>query len=173
MRVPARAVASVVWMVVVAALAGCSTARRPDGFVARAVEAEDRRRFEEVLLVSADDELPMGLPVDGRGAVSPARTPQPQPAARVPGGGAPDRFFDPAPDQWPGSYSLAGQSDRSESAGKRSGKGLPEGSHKEDRSKGLPNLRFEVAEFKVAGRPVKVKASIRNKFLMFGARIKL
>ena len=173
MRVSARAFASVVWMVVAAAMTGCAAGPRPDAFVTRAVETEDERRFEEVMLASADDELPIGLPVDGRGAVAPARAPEPQPAARVAGGGSPDRFFDPAPEHWPGSYIFAFQPEHADIKGRPAGRKKAKGTAKEEPTKGLPNLRFEVFQLHVAGRPVKLKASIKNKHLMFAARIQL
>src|SRR4051794_39322262 len=101
MRAPARAFASVVWMVAVSlagcvalfGVVGCSAGPRPDAQVARAVEEHARRRLETIVLASADDELPLALPVAGRAVVDGSLAPAPQPLASVPGAGVPDRYF--------------------------------------------------------------------------------
>ena len=99
MRALARAFTSVVWMAALASsgfhAAGCSTAPRPDAEVARSVEAAERRRLAAIVLASADDELPVALPVAGRVEADAGPGAAPQPAAVVPSHATADRYFSP------------------------------------------------------------------------------
>ena len=173
MRAPARAITSVFWMAALASIgfgaAGCGVAHRPDADVARAVEAAERRRVKEIALVSADDELPVVLPVAGRIAADPGPGPAPQPVASVPGNGAADRYFTVTREEWPRSFTLSLDSDRS-----LADDGRPDaGDRAGERPGAKPQLRLQLFHFEVLGRPVGLRCGIKNKHLMFGAKITL
>jgi len=173
MRSPARAFASVVWIAALASVgfgaAGCAVAHRPDADVARAVEAAERGRVKEIALASADDDLPVVLPAAGHVAVDPGPGPAPQPVASVPGNGAADRYFSVTPDEWPQSFTLSSDSDGSLTDDGRSDAGDRAG----QRRGGKPQVRLQLFRFEVLGRPVGLRAGIKNKHLMFGAKITL
>ena len=168
---PARAIASVVW---IAALtfsgfgAGCAAAHRPDAAVAKALAAAERQRVAAILLASADDELPVALPVAGEVAADAGPGPAPAPLAAVPGNGAADRYFTATPDDGPRSFTFSHQpnpsfEDPTRDAGGRRG----------ERKGGRPNVRVQLFRFTVLGRPVGLRCSIKNKHLVVGAKIVL
>jgi hypothetical protein len=174
MRALARAFTSVVWMAALASsgfhAAGCSTAPRPDAEVARSVEAAERRRLAAIVLASADDELPVALPVAGRVEADAGPGAAPQPAAVVPSHATADRYFAPerseagqraftfSPDS---ERSVAG--DPADDAGGRRG----------ERRGGKPQVRVQLFRFSLFGRPVSFRGGIKNKHLMLGAKIEL
>jgi hypothetical protein len=174
MRASARALAAVFAWAVVAVLGGCSTAgvARPDAEVARRVELEEQKRLSTVVLASADEELPVALPGAGGVAAAPAAVPV-QPVATVPGAGSADRYFSITPDEWPRSFSIGFDGDGSDrnsveslaaDPGERRGGGEASGG-------GKPRIRFNLFRFTIAGRPVSLRCSLKNKHLMFGAKI--
>lgn len=173
MRAPARAFASVVWIAALASVglgaAGCGVAHRPDADVARAVEAAELRRVKEIALASADDELPVVLPAAGRIAVDAGPGPAPQPAASVPGNGAADRYFTVTREEWPQSFTVSLDSDRY-----LADEGRPDAGDRQGQRRGAkPQVRLQLFRFEVFGRPVGLRAGIKNKHLMVGAKITL
>ena len=171
MRSSARASAFVVVWAVAVALTGCSAAGRPDAEVARAVEEADRQRLTAIVLASADDELPVALPVAGRVNATPAAAPEPGPqaVASVSGNGSADRFFSVKPEDSRRSLPIALESD-----GTFADDPLTEpGARRDEGATGRPHVRVELFRFTLIGRPVHLRCSIKNKHLMFGAKITL
>ena len=163
MRQAARACAPVVvWVVALAligpALTGCASARRPDAEVARTVELAERQREEAlVALASADDDaLPVALPAGGgmddiKAGADESMTPGPTTDLQIESFAVDIDLNDPILD------SVDGDGENGEGPGKD----------------GRPRLGLNIGKFTIAGRPVSLRASIKRKFLMFGAKIKL
>ena len=169
MRYPARLVVFACAL----ALAGCGAVVRPDAQVARAVEKAELKSAGLIALASADDVLPVALPVGGapvpeHAVVGDSSTidAEAQVAAAWRARAA-QPFFTAWPPPSPRSYSPSPQPhpwlvDPSEAA---------DGSRPREGKKGLPNLRFEVFKFNINGQPVGVKASLKDKHLMFAFKM--
>ena len=170
MRRSARACIPLILSAAAAVLTGCAAVRRPDAEVAKSVEAADRRRLAAIVLASADDELPMALPVAGRINAELEAVPTPAPAT-VSGDGAADRFFSPAPAEHQQSFTFSVDSDRFLAEDSDADAGT--GGRRQDGSKRRPQLGLRLFRFTVLGRPLHLRCSLKNKHLMFGAKITL
>jgi hypothetical protein len=175
-----RALAPVVVGVVAVVLCGCGASRRPDAAVARAVERVERQERERLdreltALAAADDELPVALPVRGRVEAQPdaaeeGATPH---AAAEALDAAPDCFFSVWPEEDLSSYAAATRATSRSRAQAGYQADVASGRADGDRRGGLPNVRFKLFRFDVNGQPVDLKCTIKNKMLVFGAKIRM
>ena len=172
-RASAPQVVCVVAVALAPLLTGCAGKFRPDAEAARAhvalsVERQERRLVESLTILASAEEgaAVIDAQLEERAEVEagPAHD-VPTRAGAPPAGGGHSGWLESSVPSF--SFATAKHPYGAEAA---DAAGRP---REAEGRQGLPNLRFQLLKFDIKGRPVDLKCTIRDKRLVFGAKIQM